>query len=205
MGATKDKEYNKIVSEISKLEDRVLKLMDTSEHIFGGDVDIILAFNSEYTAIIKELEKIVEEIRKYDKLGHVDLWDKTDSLYDDLNYIYDEASIQINNVIATKTQELEESTRKNQGIQLAVFSIVLSILAFVLTNAKILAVDDISFKNVLLVNLSFILSSDVLFSLIYLFMGPSFYSKKGNLRIFTFIILPILLIAAIVLVAIFVK
>ncbi len=205
MGATKDKKYIEIDSEISKLEDSALKLMDTSEHIFGGDVDIILAFNSEYTAIVKELEKVVEEIRKYDKLGHSDLWEKTDSLYDDLNYIYDEASIQINNVIAAKTQELEESTRKNQGIQLAVFSIVLSILAFVLTNAKILAVDDISFKNILLVNLSFILSSDVLFSLIYLFMGPSFYSKKGNLRIFTFIILPILLIAAIVLVAIFVK
>lgn len=204
---TKDKEKvkNLIQSNINKLEDKTIQLMDTSEHIAGGDVDTILAFNSEYTSIVRELEKVIEDIGKYDKLGTSDFWEKTASLYDDLNYIYDEAAVQINNVFASKTQELEEETRQRQGIQLAIFSIVLSILAFVLTNAKILAVENISFKNVLLVNLSFILSSDVLFSLIYLFMGPAFYSKKGGLRIFTFIILPILLIVAITLVSIFVK
>lgn len=205
MSAKTNKWHEQINKRIDTLEDRVLQLMDVSEHIVGGDTDVILKFNSEYTAIVKEIEKIVEELRKNDKDGRSDLWDKIDSLYDDINYIYDEASIHINNVIASKTYELEDNIRKSQGVQLAVFSIVLSILAFVLTNAKVLAAENIDFKNILLINLSFILSTDVLFSLIYLFMGPVFYSKKGKLRTFVFIALPIILITSIVLISIFAK
>ena len=133
------------------------------------------------------------------------MWDKFDSINDDLNYVYDTSSIPINSVLVENTIELQESYKKTQGLQLAVFSIVLTILAFVLTNAKILAAEAINFKNVLLVNLSFILSSDFLFSLIYLFIGPVFYSKRGALRIFTFVIFPIILVSAIVCVAIFMK
>ena len=203
--AQTNKTYSSIKADLDKLDEKVLSLMELSEKTCDGNVEDILTFNNEYVAITKELEKITERLLKYDKTSTTDLWDKTDSLNNDLNYIFDSAAIPINNIIATKTQELEELTRKNQGVQLAVFFIVLSILAFVLTNAKILAVNEISFKNVLLTNLSFILSADVLFSLIYLFMGPVFYSKKGHLRIFTFIILPILLIAAIVLISILVK
>ena len=203
--AQTNKTYNSIKTDIDKLNEKVLLLMDLSEKTCDGNVEDILEFNNEYVAITKELENITQRMLNYDKTRATDLWDQTDSLNDDLNYIYDSASIPINNIIATKTQELEELTRKNQGVQLAVFSIVLSILAFVLTNAKILAVNEISFKNVLLTNLSFILCADVLFLLIYLFMGPVFYSKKGRLRMFTFIILPVLLIAAVVLISIFVK
>jgi len=198
-------EYEKINAEIQNLENDALELMELSERIPSGDVCEILDFNQSYTSLVKRIERTIDKVRKFDKLGNSDLWEKTGSLYDDINYIYDEASIQINSLIAQKTQEIEERIRNNQGVQLAVFSIVLSILAFVLTNARILTIDDISFKSVLLVNLSFMLSANILFSLIYLFMGPIFYSKKGRLRIFTFVILPILLIAAIVLVALFMK
>lgn len=200
-----DKNYAELKAQIDRIDSKILALMETSEKTNGGDIQDVLKFNSDYVAIIKDLEKITEKMLKYDKTRTCDLWDKTDSLYDDINYIYDTSSIPINNIIATKTLELEESYRKSQGLQLAVFSIVLSILAFVLTNAKILGADGIDFKNVLLVNLSFILCTDVLFSLIYLFMGPVFYSKKGHLRIFSFIILPIILIIALVLIAIFMK
>ena len=102
MSVKTNKWHEEINKRIDTLEDRVLQLMDVSEHIVGGDTDVILKFNSEYTAIVKEIEKIVEELRKNDKDGRSDLWDKIDSLYDDINYSYDEASIHINNVIASK-------------------------------------------------------------------------------------------------------
>lgn len=197
--------YADIKAQIDEINKKILTLMVTSEKTGGGDLKDVLEFNSDYIVIIKELEKITEKTLKYDGTRTCDLWDKIDSLNDDINYIYDTSSIPINNIIAEKTLELEESYRKSQGLQLAVFSIVLSILAFVLTNAKILGAEGIDFKNVLLVNISFILCTDVLFSLIYLFMGPVFYSKKGHLRIFTFIILPIILVIALVLIAVFMK
>lgn len=203
--AKSDKTYAELKAEIDNIENKVLKLMETSERTSSGDIQDILDFNAEYLSIIKELEKTTGKMLKYDKARTCDLWDKTDSLYDDINYIYDASSIPINNIIASKTLELEDSYRKSQGLQLAVFSIVLSILAFVLTNAKILGAEGINFKNVLLVNLSFILCTDVLFSLIYLFIGPVFYSKKGKLRIFTFVILPIILVVALVLISVFMK
>ncbi len=187
-----------INNRLDKVQDLVIKLIDTSEKTVNGELDDILKFNEDYLYIIKQLNNISNDLFSYDKTRTDALWDKFDSINDDLNYIYDTTSTPINSVIVKKTLELQDENKKHQGIQLAIFSMVLSILAFVLTNAKILAIEQINFKNVLLVNLSFILSIDILFSFIYLFLGPIFYSKKGKLRLFTFIILPILLIISIV-------
>lgn len=192
-----------IDNKLDKVQDLVTKLIETSEKTVNGELDDILKFNEDYLYITKQLNNISNDLFAYDKTRTNALWDKFDSINDDLNYIYDTTSTPINSVIVKKTLELQDENKKHQGVQLAIFSMVLSILAFVLTNAKILAVEQINFKNVLLVNLSFILSIDILFSFIYLFLGPIFYSKKGKLRLFTFIILPILLIASIVCISLF--
>lgn len=192
-----------IDNKLDEVQDLVIKLIDTSEKIVNGELDNILKFNEDYLYITKQLNNISNDLFAYDKTRTNALWDKFDSINDDLNYIYDTTSTPINSVIVKKTLELQDENKKHQGIQLAIFSMVLSILAFVLTNAKILAVEQINFKNVLLVNLSFILSIDILFSFIYLFLGPISYSKKGKLRLFTFIILPILLIVSIVCISLF--
>ncbi len=192
-----------IEKDLNGLENSVLELMGLSERICDGD-DILL-FNSEYMSIVKKHEDIIQTLLDYDKDRKTTFWEKADSLYDDLNYIYDTTAIPINSIIAKKTIEMEENYKKTQGLQLAVFSIVLTILAFVLTNAKVLAADNIDFKSVLLVNMSFILSADVFFSLIYIFLGPAFYSKKGKLRFFVFIAFPIIQVVLIAIIAIFMK
>lgn len=196
---------NNIAAKLDTIQDLVINLIDTSEKTVDGELDDILKFNEEYLAITKQLDKVAKDLLAFDKDRTNALWDKFDSINDDLNYIYDTSSIPINSVIVKKTLELQDEYKKHQGLQLAVFSIVLTILAFVLTNAKILAAEQINFKNVLLVNLSFILSADVFFSFIYLFLGPIFYSKKGGLRTFSFIVLPILLVVSIVLIALYMK
>ncbi len=194
-----------IEQRLNKIQESVISLIETSKKTVDGELDDVLKFNEKYLEITKQLDSVAKDLLSFDKKRNDPLWDKFDSINDDLNYIYDTSSIPINTVIVKKALELQDIYKKQQGLQLAVFSIVLTILAFVLTNAKILAADQIDFKNVLLVNLSFILSADVLFSFIFLFVGPIFYSKKGGLRIFTFIVLPILLIASIVSVALFMK
>ena len=196
---------NNIAAKLDTIQDLVINLIDTSEKTVDGELDDILKFNEEYLAITKQLDKVAKDLLAFDKDRTNALWDKFDSINDDLNYIYDTSSIPINSVIVKKTLELQDEYKKHQGLQLAVFSIVLTILAFVLTNAKILAAEQINFKNVLLVNLSFILSADVFFLFIYLFLGPIFYSKKGGLRTFSFIVFPILLVVSIVLIALYMK
>lgn len=194
-----------IEAELNQIYESVLHLIDTSKETANGELSDVLKFNEEYLSITKQLDKVATKLLSFDKTRTSQLWDKFDSINDDLNYIYDTSSIPINSVLVNKTLELQDEYKKHQGLQLATFSIVLTILAFVLTNARILTIEQIDFKNILLVNLSFILSTNILFSFIYLFLGPIFYSKKGKLRIFCFIILPIILILAIVFISICMK
>ena len=60
--AQTNKTYNSIKADIDRLNEKVLLLMELSEKTCDGDVKDILAFNNEYVAITKELEKITQRI-----------------------------------------------------------------------------------------------------------------------------------------------
>ena len=95
-------------------------------------------------------------------------------------FAYNENAASINKVMLSATAVIERDMKASQGLQLTVFSLVLTILAFVLNNSKILAVDDINLKNVLLVNVSFILATVVFFGLIYRFIFPMYFIKSDR-------------------------
>ena len=80
-------------------------------------------------------------------------------------------------LLNTKVEKLNNKLETSLGTQFGIFSALLSILAFVLTNAKILTIESISFKNVLLVNLSYILVCSVLFYFVLWFIKPYKHSK----------------------------
>ena len=71
-----------------------------------------------------------------------------------IKYLLDEQLYNIDEIV---NPEFTKKTALIIIFSFMIFSIVLTILAFVLTNAKILAASEIDFKNVLLVNLSFLL------------------------------------------------
>ncbi len=201
--------YEEIKQKLSEVDNSIMDLFDVADKIESRfDREQIMIFHREYPKLVKKTGDMMKEILNNKGVltsqQFTNLMDSLDKSVSDLNYVYDTVSRAINLNITEKVFELEDNVKNHQGLQLAVFSIVLSILAFVLTNAKILAADGISFRNVMLVNLSFILAADVFFSLIYLFMGPVFYSTKGGLRWFIFAVLPILLIIAIVLISVLV-
>lgn len=192
-----------VIECLKKLDSLILEFLEVSEKIKGGDLDDVVRFNEKYSIIDKKLNEASKMLIDYDKSRTDALWDELDQKFDDFNYIYDASSVGINNIIVNSSKEIQESNKKSKGIDLAVYSIILSILAFVLTNAKILAASQIDFKNVLLVNLSFILSAVVLFTFIYVFLGVHSYGRNRKLKLFTLLVSPIVLVAAIVLVAIF--
>lgn len=78
---------------------------------------------------------------------------------------------------SNKAKETADKADKAQGLQLTVFSAVLTILAFILNNAKILA-DGISLKGILLVNISFLLAVLVMFGIAYMFLYRVFHVEK---------------------------
>ena len=197
-------ERTKIEQRLEHFETGLLDLVDVSKEVITGDANDILNFNNKYFDLSKEIESIVAETMKYDKKQNdTTIWDRIDYANYDLENTYESVSKYINDFLVKKTIEAEDQYKKKQAIDLAIFSIVLSILAFILTNVGVLSIEGIDFKNVLLVNISFLLTTDFLFSLVYVFLGPAFYTKKGNLRIFTFIVFPIILITSLVLIALF--
>lgn len=119
-----------------------------------------------------------------------------------LEYHFGQATQAATRYFSKKVDLLEDSITKSQGVQLATFSIVISILAFILTNANILSAKDIDFKNVLLVNLGYLLSVFVLFAMVYFFLGLHKANKYKKTTAATFIIIPILLLSAISIIAI---
>lgn len=198
-------EKTKIDEELTFFENELLTLVDLSKELINGETKDILIFNKKYFDLTKKIEKIVSETIKEDKEQNDSIWGRIDLANYDLENIYNSVSKTSNDILAKKLMEAEDYNKKKQAFDLAIYSIVLSILAFILMNVNVLSIEGIMFKNVLLVNLSFLLVADVLFSLIYIFLSPAFYSKKGHLRLFVFIILPILLMISIVLVSMLMK
>ena len=99
-----------------------------------------------------------------------------------------------------KQKAMEKKIDSQQGLQFTIFSIVIAMISFILNNTKVLSIDGIGLKTILLVNISFILAVSVLFALIYTFMGYNFEQKKWK---YAFLILfPCLMIVALVLVGI---
>lgn len=195
---------------LDELDLRIIKLSAVEDF---DTIDSIQSFRAEYKQIVAEINEISEAIKKDRRLPpetKKTLEDKCQSRAYDIDWVYEQATISTNELVLYKTDDLEKklgrienNIRNAQGMQLAVFSIVLTILAFVLTNAKILAASEIDFKNVLLVNVSYLLSADIFFSLIYLFMGPVFHQKSTALRYLILVVAPIFLTIALVLIAIF--
>lgn len=204
--------YEKITAKLDAIDNEILKLVDGKEF---ASLTEVKEFRKSYKDLVKRISDINDEVNKQNQLTpsqKSDLNNRCESSAYDLDWVYDERSIYVTEFLLTKTEENEQALKENeqtirntQGMQLTVFSIVLTILAFVLTNAKILAAADINFRNVLLVNISYLLSADIFFSFIYIFIGPVFHRKSKWMFISFMILMPILLIAALVLVALFLQ
>jgi len=122
----------------------------------------------------KELQEFIEK-------DLYEVWDNLDSLFDDsknrINQIILNESVNIRKSVTgldSNVQIMQHDLRTNQGMQLTVFSFVMTILTFILNNARILSIDDIDIRSVLLVNIGFLIAAVVLFTLLYVLILPMF-------------------------------
>lgn len=217
-----------------KIEHAKTNLNQFEEMTHVECTDLIFSdFGAFYNAINTELGDITDELFNIDNTQekYTHEWDTIDDLKFALDAFYQGKIFEFHEYyyegIAT-VKSLENNFRSAQFLQLATFSIVLTILTFILSNAKILAADSIDFRNVLLVNLSNLLAVDFLFGLVYLFIGS--WSKKSKakqknvntmkcpqtdgkevrcqndkLKWIIFLVVPIFLVIAIVLISLFMK
>ena len=198
--------FEDVKARLDTIDSEIIELMDGEEFTTLEEVQ---SFRRKYKELVKRINDISKILNnKESAITQSDrkkLQERCTSSTFDLDWVYDERNIYVTELLLSKTQVIEDSLRNTQGMQLTVFSIVLTILAFVLTNAKILAATDIDFKNVLLVNISYLLSADVFFSFIYLFIGPALFRSSKRILIIFLILVPILLSAALVLVALYMQ
>ena len=105
-----------------------------------------------------------------------------------------------NRKILSLSHQLKKTNKKLEnslGLQFGIFSAVLSVLSFVLNNAKLLSYEEIDFRNVLLINLSHILACAVMFYFAMWFIKPYKHSK-GRVWTLTLIIIAICLLICLV-------
>lgn len=201
--------HTQLCLQIDEVEEAISQFENTT-NVACTDLDFA-EFGDKYNTINSALGSITDNLFTIDttQKGYESDWDRIEDLKFALDSIYKKKIFEFNkyfyNGIKT-VSALEKDFKNAQFLQLATFSIVMSIIAFILTNAKILAAEAIDFRNVLLVNLSYILAVDFLFALVYLFIGHSddaSHSERKKLKFFLFLIFPIVLIVAIVLISLF--
>ena len=154
----------------------------------------------------------LENQEKLDSINIIDsLLDDAEVYYDILNrklicyaYAYiDSKADSVNTttqIIDEKTKKVEDKLDKQQGLQFAIFSMVIGAITFILKNAEILTVKDISIKNILLVNFSFLLAISSLFSFIYVFLGFGDNEKSSKFRKIVLVGIPLLFLVGIIIV-----
>lgn len=106
-----------------------------------------------------------------------------------------------NRKILSLSHQLKKTNKKLEnslGLQFGIFSAVLSVLSFVLNNAKLLSYEEIDFRNVLLINLSHILACAVMFYFAMWFIKPYKHSKG---RVWTLTLIVVAICALIYLIA----
>lgn len=167
----------------------------------------------EFHCLYFEIAKLIDQIAEYIDNGEADdrFQDEYNQTFNLANYFYENGVIYANvkeskeateskkeiEIAKKEIRRIGEKVENAQPIQLAVFSVVLAVLSFILTNAKHLTAES-SFKTILLINLSYLFMCVVLFSFVYLFL--SLPRKEPKSKISAIIIMIIL--AAIVLVGI---
>ena len=191
---------DKFESLLLQLDSSVNELRELAKSEYKKDIlqELTAKYNHavQLADNIYALEDITEEqIEKIDeKLDIVEvLYDKI--LFFALGVAFDKIEQD-----EKKQKAMEKKIDSQQGLQFTIFSIVIAMISFILNNTKVLSLDGVGLKTVLMVNISFVLAVSVLFALIYIFMGYNFEHKKWK---YVFLILfPCLMIVSLILVGI---
>lgn len=158
------------------------------------------AIKNEIEDRLEDCEKIYKRILKYNDpddieeviILHGDLHQKIDELVTymgslnesnegyDLQYIMDiysrvdefsrQAGNHISVLVVRSNQKAIGASKKGLINQLSIFSMFLTILTFVLNNAKLFSMENASFSMIMAGNISFILMCVVIFTMIYIFL-----------------------------------
>lgn len=185
---------------LEHLDSCVKELQDLAKKEYQKDI------LQELTAKYKNAIQTADSIYALEGITEEQI-ERTDEKLDVVEVLYDKILFYALGVAFDKIEQdekkqkaIEKKMESQQGLQFTIFSIVIAMISFILNNTKVLSIDGVGLKTVLLVNISFILAVSVLFALIYTFMGYNFEHKKWR-NIFL-LFFPCLMIVALVLVGI---
>lgn len=160
-------------------------------------------FQKSYDNILAKLNVCYNEIQKIpDVTKMVEYQDRYEEVLYKTCYVYQQSLPEIQkrqiSELNTEVDKLNKKLENSLGTQFGIYSALLSILAFVLNNAKLFSYEEIDFKNILLINLSYILVCAVLFYFVLWFIKPYKHSKG---RVWSLVIIIAVLIGAICFIA----
>ena len=146
-------------------------------------VDLHLKFIESAAMMTKLIEDYAKELSEEEMK-------KAHSNESTLYYCDQRLNLHVASLVAKSNKHVTKESRKGLINQLSIFSMFLTILTFVLNNAKLFAMENIGFAMIMAGNVSFILMCVVMFSMIYIFLHLDDRKEvwwKRILRAFTII------------------
>lgn len=210
--ATKTGSLNNLVSDVSVAAQSVdaeeLSKIEEAVHSFGEIRLDSLQDYLDWKKLFEQYEEIYRMIDKYvDEITEPEYFaikEKIESFISELNFCNDKFMRNYNSWTAAKGKLIEDRTDKQQLLNFAIFSLFMTLLTFLLSNIVVLTKTDFSVKTIVVVNLILLLVASVVFLFIGLFFGFVKKSSTAGYVIKSVILslLPILIIAALVLVSV---
>ncbi len=178
-----------IEDEISLLYD---DFIDCKIYTFDGAEASLNEYIARQKDIAKELMDTLEMINSLESeeegSNFYAAWDELNA-----NFLsaHRELSTNLNNIYLSKMSEQIKKTNtkleNSLGTQFGIFSALLSLLAFILNNTKLFAIEGLTFNHIIVINLCYLLACVVFFCLVFSFIKP-YYHTSGRIWSFVFLI-----------------
>lgn len=189
---TKDdvsKELDNIRDQISLL---YMDFTDCKIYTFEGAEEYLKEYDRRRKNIAEYLSKVEDIIDAVeDETEGEALYKEWDTVNASFLSLHQELYTSLNGIYLSKMSEQIKKTNtkleNSLGTQFGIFSALLSLLAFILNNTKLFAIEGLTFNHVIIINLCYLLACAVIFYFVFCFIKP-YYHSSGRVWSLVFVI-----------------
>lgn len=187
---------SEIKDKLSHIENLIALLYDDFSnrkvYSFDGAEEVLKEYDARYKTIAQDfldIGKLIEAVQD-EKKGSA-LFEEWDDLNASFLSVHQELYTNLNSIYLSKmSDQIKKTNTKLEntlGTQFGIFSALLSLLAFILNNTKLFAIEGLTFNHIIMINLCYLLACVVIFCLVFSFIKP-YYHSAGRVWSFIFLI-----------------
>ena len=187
---------NDVLKELDNIRDQIYLLdMDFTDckiYTFEGAEAYLNEYDERRKNIAERLSNVEDAINKIkDETVGESLYGEWDTVNASFLSTHQNLYTSLNGIYLSKMSEQIKKTNtkleNTLGTQFGIFSALLSLLAFILNNTKLFAIEGLTFNHVIIINLCYLLACTVIFYFVFCFIKP-YYHSSGRVWSLVFVI-----------------